>query len=73
VTWWEGETDPERAAIVLHYRGYDLHQRDPADLGTPGSGNAPGESPLTGNGNGQRQLHRTCPSRSRARGIRTRP
>jgi hypothetical protein len=45
VTWWEGETDPERATIVLHYRGYDLQQRDPADLGTRGSGNAPGESP----------------------------
>lgn len=48
VTWWEGETDPERTAIVLHYRGYDLHQRDPADLGTPGGGNAPGESPTDG-------------------------
>jgi hypothetical protein len=30
-----GQTDPERAAIVLHHRGYDLHQRDPAGLGTP--------------------------------------
>ena len=48
MTWWEGEIDPEWAAIVLHYRGYDLHQRDPADLGTRGSGNAPGESPTDG-------------------------
>jgi hypothetical protein len=48
VTWWEGETDPQRAAIVLHYRGYDLHQRDPADLDTPGSKSAPGESPTNG-------------------------
>jgi hypothetical protein len=47
---WEGETDPERAAIVFHYRGYDLHQLDPADLGSPGSGMLPANPPLTGNG-----------------------
>jgi hypothetical protein len=48
VTWWEGETDPERAARVLHYRGYDLHRRDPAELGTPSSGSTPRESPTDG-------------------------
>jgi hypothetical protein len=45
VTWWEGEADPDRAAIVLHYRGYDLHQLDPADLSSSGDGDAPSESP----------------------------
>ena len=45
VTWWDGEADPERASIVLHYRGYDLHQLDPADPGSSGSGNAPRDSP----------------------------
>lgn len=29
VTWWAPESDPERAARVLHYRGYDLHKRLP--------------------------------------------
>ena len=43
LTWWEGEADPERAAIVLHHRGY-TYQLDPADLGSSSSGNAPGES-----------------------------
>jgi hypothetical protein len=52
VTWWEGEADPERAAIVLHYRGYDLHLLDPADPDSSGDGDAPGESPLTGSGSG---------------------
>jgi hypothetical protein len=36
VTWWEGETDFERAANVLHYRGYDLHELDPASMGKSG-------------------------------------
>ena len=48
VTWWEGETDPQRAAIVLHYRGYDLHQRDPGGLGTPGSGECARRIPTDG-------------------------
>jgi hypothetical protein len=48
VTWWEGEADRERAAIVLHYRGYDLHQLDPAGLDSSGGGNAPGEPPASG-------------------------
>lgn len=30
VSWWTPERDPERAAQVLHYRGYDLHQQDVA-------------------------------------------
>jgi hypothetical protein len=28
VTWWSPEHDPERAARVLNYRGYDLHKLD---------------------------------------------
>jgi hypothetical protein len=35
VPWWNSETDPQRAAGILHYRGYDLHKRDPADPGQP--------------------------------------
>jgi hypothetical protein len=45
---------------VLHYRGYDLHQRDPADLGTPAAGMVPANPPLTGNGKDRRQYTRTC-------------
>jgi hypothetical protein len=43
-----GEADPERAASMLHQRGYDLYQLDPADLGSPGNGNAAGESSTDG-------------------------
>ena len=35
ITWWEGEADSERAARVLHYRGYDLHKLDPASMSKP--------------------------------------
>jgi hypothetical protein len=28
VSWWTPERDPQRAARVLHYRGYDLHKLD---------------------------------------------
>jgi hypothetical protein len=30
VSWWTPERDPERAAQVLHHRGYDLHKQDSA-------------------------------------------
>ena len=60
VAWWEGETDPQRAAIVLHYRGYDLHQRDPADLGTP-QRDSPANPRPTGNGKEPAATHSYLP------------
>jgi hypothetical protein len=36
VPWWNSDvTDPHNAAGILHYRGYDLHRRDPADPDQP--------------------------------------
>jgi len=46
VSWWTAERDVERAARVLHYRGYDLHQLDTArdrEQGEPTTGE-PGRS-----------------------------
>ena len=44
VTWWAGEADPDRAANVLHYRGYDLHKLDLATMTGPPDDNVPGGS-----------------------------
>jgi hypothetical protein len=42
VPWWKTDvTDPERAARILHYRGYDLHKREPADPSQPRNDQSP--------------------------------
>lgn len=48
VTWWEGETDPQRAAIVLHYAATTCISAIPGALGTPGSGECARRIPTYG-------------------------
>ena len=64
VTWWAGEADPDRAANVLHYRGYDLHKLDPATMSDPAGGSVPGRSSTDENREsrvkGRAQIRTTC-------------